>query len=663
MLKRLAYRILSVLLSLLLIATQVAANDWVMNSYRFGPANPSISFQACYNSTSDLTTYSFTSSDIGTAGATRTVIVGVSGQDDAQDYGTTSVSIDGTAANEQVDTGPGSASSAQTSIWTLNVASGTTATISVTFTEAVTGAAICVWAAYDLNSAAVATATNKGNNASGSSVTLSLNVPANGIAVGMCTKSGGVSTTFTTTGMTERADSNNAESLNWTAVDITQGASAAVPLTSVCTPATGGSPIAGASASFGNGPALQYVANSGQSNPAGTAVTFSSISTGVATSDRTTVIAACGTDSATVFSVTGLTVGGTAATKVAESPNTATRASRGYCSVWVIANSSDTTATIVVTYSELLTGTASITVWAGYALPLFYPGTNAGTLGTSGAATALNLNTAVGDFVVAACASPTGSGTATWTGLTKRVDSVASGSLYTAASDAIFAASTPLSVNCDPSSNTDDVAGVSAAFGTSYPVVVGSTDGNNTAATVSINVPPGAVGELLLALVGTDANSSTTWPSGWTSLFNTFSTSDGISAAWRIADGTEGATISVTSGANWYYAILRIGGNHATAAPEAGTAVSATATTGNPPAVTPTWGAANDLWVVMGHADSGVSVTYPTNYNWVQTFNTNTGTLAVAVRPLNAATEDPGTFGWGGSILNKVNTIAVRPAQ
>lgn len=100
--------------------------------------------------------------------------------------------------------------------------------------------------------------------------------------------------------------------------------------------------------------------------------------------------------------------------------------------------------------------------------------------------------------------------------------------------------------------------------------------------------------------------------------------------------------------------------------PEIGTAATGASTLPNPPTLTPSWGAADTLWLVVAGASGAVTASaYPTNYTDGNDDATSSGTaasIASARRALNAATEDPGTFTISASTNWVAQTLAVRPA-
>jgi len=125
------------------------ANRKAMISSKGEAAAPASYYVGTVDDTSDLGEYTFSSADIGTAHSTRLVVVavmirGVGG------FGTVTVTIGGDAASETVQVVD--IYRAGASIHQLEVASGTTADIVVTFDGTATGCAVSVHALYDLAS-------------------------------------------------------------------------------------------------------------------------------------------------------------------------------------------------------------------------------------------------------------------------------------------------------------------------------------------------------------------------------------------------------------------------------------------------------------------------------------------------------------------------------
>ncbi len=212
------------------------------------------------------------------------------------------------------------------------------------------------------------------------------------------------------------------------------------------------------------------------------------------------------------------------------------------------------------------------------------------------------------------------------------------------------------------------VATLPAAAG--FPTVAATNGGNSGANVTShtVNLPTGiSSGDLIIVMFSNDGDATVTFPSGWTNqLFSTASgTFNRFTVNYRIADGTEGSTITVTTSASEgsAHTTYRITGY--TGTPEASTpATSGGSTTPDPSSLTPSWGADDTLWLAVQGNNGNVSVTaYPTNYSnginnrWASTNGVGVGS---AERTLNAASENPGTFTISASNSWVAATIGVR---
>ena len=116
-----------------------------------------------------------------------------------------------------------------------------------------------------------------------------------------------------------------------------------------------------------------------------------------------------------------------------------------------------------------------------------------------------------------------------------------------------------------------------------YPIIA-ATAASATPADATSHVctlPAGiAVGDLLLAVVVCDGDAAMTWPAGWTALTNgagASGTAVRSEARYRIADGAEGASITITGGSEaWVSRVWRIIG-HNSAAPTCAAATGTSA--------------------------------------------------------------------------------------
>lgn len=208
-----------------------------------------------------------------------------------------------------------------------------------------------------------------------------------------------------------------------------------------------------------------------------------------------------------------------------------------------------------------------------------------------------------------------------------------------------------------------------------FPVVAATSQGNDTANTTNhtVNLPAGIVsGNLIVIAIAMDGNTSLTWPAGWT-VRSTATNSGGdgtLEVRSRIADGTEGASITITTAASEAasYICWRITGHDSATAPEAGTPATGSDAAPNAPSLTASWGSADNLFIwVAGWGLSSTALTaYPSNYTISQmqdaANNSNIGGIAIAGRELAAATDDPAAGTLAGISTWVSNVLVVKPA-
>lgn len=191
-----------------------------------------------------------------------------------------------------------------------------------------------------------------------------------------------------------------------------------------------------------------------------------------------------------------------------------------------------------------------------------------------------------------------------------------------------------------------------------FPVVEDTATSSETGLVTShtVDLPAGIVAnELLIGLIHAHSRGDVctfTWPGGWTELldFQIAGSSEAMSVAYRLADGTEGASIEVTTtglGRRSSHSTYRLSGieDPATQAPEVSAGATGSSTTPNPDEATPTGGAKDYLWLAVAGI-RGKTATIPTNYtDRVQIIGSVEQTsITSARRELNAASENPGTF-------------------
>jgi hypothetical protein len=187
-----------------------------------------------------------------------------------------------------------------------------------------------------------------------------------------------------------------------------------------------------------------------------------------------------------------------------------------------------------------------------------------------------------------------------------------------------------------------------------------------------VELPEGIVaGELLVVFVATSpANlAAPTAPEDWTRFHQQ---GNGLARGAffsKVADGTEtvlSLTNSSAQNSRWVSRSWRITNHgHVTAPPQAANAV-ANNTAPNPPSLTPTWGAAINLWLATyAQQAAGSSVNSgPTNYTNVLGLTpdgVNGPSAGVAERVRFAASEDPLNFQVTVGDSGRAYTVAIAP--
>lgn len=201
-----------------------------------------------------------------------------------------------------------------------------------------------------------------------------------------------------------------------------------------------------------------------------------------------------------------------------------------------------------------------------------------------------------------------------------------------------------------------------------------TTDLSTSQTSQTVNLPGSiASGDVLVGIIRTATAATITWPAGWTQLEE--STADGsddtTSLAWRAADGTEGATISVTFGtaARGAALVYRITGT-ATLAVDKSSA--ATGSASHPDSPSYTVGKSHDtLWLSLAGGEWAKSlVSGPSGYSNA-TLQASSGsssggncTVAGASKQANASTtENPGAWAWDSGTVWTAWTVAVYTAS
>lgn len=203
-------------------------------------------------------------------------------------------------------------------------------------------------------------------------------------------------------------------------------------------------------------------------------------------------------------------------------------------------------------------------------------------------------------------------------------------------------------------------------------VVNNNTTGDSAAGTShTINLPGSLVsGNLGVLIIGSGANPGTVTATGWTFLAaDSGGTSQYLSFGYRTLNGTEGATVTVSTSNSTKCACIAYQISGWSGTPEKATVANGTSTTPDPPAITPSWGTADILVLAAIAVANNASITTaaPTNYTNLQTIGTSGGSTAIsaasAERGLTSvSTEDPGTFTLSVSKGWNAQTYAIRAA-
>jgi hypothetical protein len=216
----------------------------------------------------------------------------------------------------------------------------------------------------------------------------------------------------------------------------------------------------------------------------------------------------------------------------------------------------------------------------------------------------------------------------------------------------------------------------------SFPLIVSSavTSGSTATTSASVNLPTGILnGDLLMAIIRNAAGGTIAWPNEGTDWIQTFegtgdASDDTTGIAFRQADGSEGASITVTFGTSGKFAAVvllirnaeRLSVSTPSASPAIGTSVNP-----DSPLHTPAGGAKDFLWLsVAGYEGEQTSPpTYPSGATHHQV-TANSGTadavttncqVAVAAAQSNAASLNPGAYTISASDDWTALTISVFP--
>ena len=206
-----------------------------------------------------------------------------------------------------------------------------------------------------------------------------------------------------------------------------------------------------------------------------------------------------------------------------------------------------------------------------------------------------------------------------------------------------------------------------------FPTVAATNQGSSNGTSHTINLPASiSAGDLLLVFLSVDSGSETaTWPdANWIKVFETNGgTVVTSSLVYRIATGSEGASITVTTAGSEYsdHVSWKINAAawHGTTPPEATTS-DVNSSSPNAPSHTASWGSDDNLWIagILYNDGRTTCSAYPLPDNNLNQQDGSPGGVGVAVcsDELTNATLDPSTFTISSGEDLVVFTAAVRPA-
>lgn len=185
-------------------------------------------------------------------------------------------------------------------------------------------------------------------------------------------------------------------------------------------------------------------------------VPFQGLDIGTAAANRYVILAVSGRINSASQTVSGVTIGGNAATKIVES--TKSGSGTNHASIWVLLVTSGTTATIVVTYSAAGVR-CEVGIWAAYGIdPAGY-----GTIASNANNGTGTISCPAGGIIVGGRYSDIAENQ-TWVGITEKYDASAEGGNGEAsgASDAFATAQSGITVSCSGSTGTSCAMAVAA---------------------------------------------------------------------------------------------------------------------------------------------------------------------------------------------------------
>lgn len=224
----------------------------------------------------------------------------------------------------------------------------------------------------------------------------------------------------------------------------------------------------------------------------------------------------------------------------------------------------------------------------------------------------------------------------------------------------------------DPQNSFQIALNLIPSLASAFPTLESSASGIEDTAVTShtVTMPAGVtVGDVLLVFFRTANTVAHTHsaPVGWNLVGVEQYTEGRLSVYTKVADGTEGASITMTTSATRRSAWVthRISGAHGDVS---GTFVGS-ALSSDPPDHTPAWGSAKNLWfaVASGNASDWAFTVQPTDFINLIEIGSTASALATRCRiassnqNLEAVNLNPGVYTSTGGSAFVSATIAVRP--
>jgi hypothetical protein len=179
--------------------------------------------------------------------------------------------------------------------------------------------------------------------------------------------------------------------------------------------------------------------------------------------------------------------------------------------------------------------------------------------------------------------------------------------------------------------------------------------------------------DLLIACVAMDGNSTLTWDNttagAWTQTFNDVQAANRLMIFTRKADGTEDGKVlalAISAAQQLVVRVFRLSGATGEVTVTGIGNRLASGATYDPPAVTASWGAANNFFLAIAGIDNATSITGgPSSYsspNTLITSSSGQAAISTAYKIVNAASDDPGVFTSSTAVPWVGATLVARPA-